>query len=341
MTTSNKLQFLFLIGIASSVVAQEKVTTPHANSSPTTVPAAQSVKPPIAQDTVLASNEKVKVTKADFDAEMNRIPESEQFEFLMSRTRIAALLENILINKVLAKDAIEQKLDQNQKVKDEILNQTEKVLAKYRGQQLLRESKLIDFSAAAKEAYLVNPKKSVEPARYKPWHTLISVVGRTREAARERANEVRRKALAGEDLAALAKEYSDDPGSKNKGGELNLSLADEYEVQFANALKKMKPGDVSDVVETRFGLHVIYLMEFLPEKKMSFESIRPTLLEEARLEYLKSNYDNYLNRIRLDPNLKVDAEALDAIRPKIPENIDTAYTPPKTIKAPPRKAAKP
>jgi peptidyl-prolyl cis-trans isomerase C len=341
MTTLNKLKFLFLILIAGSVTAQEKAPTPLSQSLPITVPATQAAPPQIAQDTVLASNGKVKVTKADFDAEMNRIPESEQFEFLLSKTRIAAVLENILINKVLAKDAIDQKLDQDQKVKDEILNQTEKVLAKYRGQQLLRESQLKDFSAAAREAYLVDPKKSTEPARYKPWHVLVSVVGRDKATARARANEVRRKVIAGDDLAALASEYSDDPGSKNKGGELNLSLLEEYEGPFGNALKKMKPGDVSEVVETRFGLHVIYLMEFLPEKKISFEAIKPTLIEEARLAYLKSNYDNYLNRIRLDPNLKIDAEALDVIRPKIPENVKPVYTPPDTIKAPPRKAAKP
>lgn len=323
-------------------MAQEKAPIPLSQSLAVAVPATTQMAPPqIAQDTVLASNGKVKVTKADFDAEMNRVPESEQFEFLLSKTRIAAVLENILINKVLAKDAIEQKLDQDQKVKDEILNQTEKVLAKYRGQQLLRESKLKDFSAAAREAYLVDPKKSTEPARYKPWHVLVSVVGRDKAAARARANEVRRKVIAGDDLAALASEYSDDPGSKNKGGELNLSLLEEYEGPFGNALKKMKPGDVSDVVETRFGLHVIYLMEFLPEKRISFEAIKPTLLEEARLAYLKSNYDNYLNRIRLDPNLKIDAEALDVIRPKIPENVKPVYTPPDTIKAPPRKTAKP
>jgi parvulin-like peptidyl-prolyl isomerase len=170
---------------------------------------------------------------------------------------------------------------------------------------------------------------------------LVSMVGRDKATARARANEVRRKVIAGDDLAALASEYSDDPGSKNKGGELNLSLLEEYEGPFGNALKKMKPGDVSEVVETRFGLHVIYLMEFLPEKKISFEAIKPILVEEARLAYLKSNYDNYLNRIRLDPNLKIDAEALDVIRPKIPENVKPVYTPPDTIKAPPRKTAKP
>jgi peptidyl-prolyl cis-trans isomerase C len=336
MTMITKLILLCVVPISVSAFAQS--------------PAAPSQSEPVAvktsavtqdRDTVLASNAEVKVTKADFDAEISRIPESERFEFLLSRTRIASLLENILINKVLAKEAIEQKLDQNQNVKDEILNQTEKVLAKYRGQQLLQATKVNDFSAAAREAYLVDPKKSIKPARYKPWQILVSLQGRDKETARKRALEARERFLQGDDLDAIARDLSDDPISRKAGGVLDLTEIADFEIQFADALRKMKPGDVSDVVETRYGFHVIYLMEFMPEKKLSFELMKPDLMEEARLAYLKSTFDNHLNRIRLDPALKVNTDALETMRPRIPENVKPVYTPPETIKAPPRKVRKP
>jgi peptidyl-prolyl cis-trans isomerase C len=336
MTIFNKLILTCIV--TSTFVANAQ----SASSSPaSTADAAQSAKPTVTQETVLASNATVKVTKADFDAELSRIPETERFEFLLSRTRIATVLENLLINKVLAKEAIEQKLEQNQKVKDEILNQTEKVLAKYRGQQLLQEVKVKDFTAAARETYLTDPKKSIQPARYKPWQVLVSLLGRDKDVARKRAVEARERVLRGDNLEEIAKEYSDDSISKKAGGELDLTVLSEFEISFADALKKMKPGDVSEVIETRYGFHVIYLMEFLPEKKRSFESMKPELIEETRLAYLKSNYDNHLNRIRLDPDLKVNIDALEVIRPRIPENVKPVYTPPDTIKAPPRKVIKP
>jgi peptidyl-prolyl cis-trans isomerase C len=336
MTIFNKLILICIVPSAFVVNAQSPSLSPATRAE-----TALAAKPAVTQETVLASNATVKVTKADFDAELSRIPETERFEFLLSRTRIATLLENILINKVLAKEAIELKVDQNQKVKDEILNQTEKVLAKYRGQQLLQEVKVKDFTAAAREAYLIDPKKAIQPARYKPWQVLVSLLGRDKDVARKRAVEARERVLRGDSLEEIAKEYSDDSLSKKSGGELDLTVLSEFEVSFADALKKMKPGDVSEVIETRYGFHVIYLMEFLPERKLSFEDMKPALLEEARLAYLKSNYENHLNRIRLDTALTVNTDALEVIRPRIPENVKPVYIPPETIKAPPRKVRKP
>lgn len=332
----NKLILSTIVTAAFAVNAQ--VSPPQASM---TASNSAVEKPVVGADTVLASNATVKVTKADFDAEISRIPESERFEFLLSRVRIAGLLENLLINRVLAQEAIEQKLDQNQIVKDEILNQTEKVLAKYRAQQLLKETKVKDFTAAAREAYLVDPKKSIRPARYKPWQILVSLQGRDKVTARKRAEQARERVLRGGDLEEIAKEFSDDTNSKKTGGVLDLTELTEFEPSFAEALKKMKPGEVSEVIETRYGFHVIYLMEFLPEKKLSFELMKSDLMEEARIAYLKSNFDNHLNRIRLDPALTVNVDALEVIRPRIPENVKPDYTAPETIKAPPRKVIKP
>ena len=336
MTMINKLILSTIVTAAFTVNAQ--VSPPQASM---TASNSAVEKPVVGADTVLASNATVKVTKADFDAEISRIPESERFEFLLSRVRIAGLLENLLINRVLAQEAIEQKLDQNQIVKDEILNQTEKVLAKYRAQQLLKETKVKDFTAAAREAYLVDPKKSIRPARYKPWQILVSLQGRDKVTARRRAEQARERVLRGGDLEEIAKEFSDDTNSKKTGGILDLTELTEFEPSFAEALKKMKPGEVSEVIETRYGFHVIYLMELLPEKKLSYELMKSDLMEEARIAYLKSNFDNHLNRIRLDPALTVNVDALEVIRPRIPENVKPDYTAPETIKAPPRKVIKP
>jgi peptidyl-prolyl cis-trans isomerase C len=291
----------------------------------------------VAPDTVLVSNGKVKVTKADFDAELARIPEADQMEFLLSRKRIAQMVENILINRVMATEALELNVDQDQKVKDEIRNQTEKVLAKYRGQHLMKSVEQRDFTAAAREIYLTEPAKTTRPAQYRAWHVLVATGIRDKGLARARAAEVREKVLKGESLELLAREYSDDPSVSQKGGELDMVAADKFETNFANALKRMKPGDVSDIVETRYGFHVIYLVELLPEKRYTFEEAKPQLLSEARDNYLKSVFETHIARIREDPNMKLNEQALDAVRPKIPQNVKPIYEKPEIIKAPPRK----
>ena len=65
---------------------------------------------------------------------------------------------------------------------------------------------------------------------------------------------------SGEDFAKLVKEYSYDPGSKNNGGEYTFSRG-VMVAEFENASFKLKPGEISDLVETQFGFHIIKVEE--------------------------------------------------------------------------------
>ncbi|HYX41205.1 MAG TPA: peptidylprolyl isomerase, partial [Pyrinomonadaceae bacterium] len=78
---------------------------------------------------------------------------------------------------------------------------------------------------------------------------------------RAKAEEVLKRVKAGEDFAALAKEYSTDPGSKDKGGELPWFKHGEMVKQFEDAAFAMQPGQTSDVIETQFGFHIIQTEE--------------------------------------------------------------------------------
>jgi peptidyl-prolyl cis-trans isomerase C len=290
--------------------------------------------PTVNADTVLVSSAKVKVTKADLDAELTRIPDSDRQEFMQSRERLSTVVENLLINKTLAAEAKASGLDKQPAIQSEILNQTEKVLAKYRGQQILSKIESKDFTAAAREIYLTEPEKSKRPAKYKVWQILVTLHARERATAKKRAEEMRDRALKNEDLEALARKYSDDPSVSRNGGVLEFLPIDGFEPAFSTAVKTLKLGEVSDVVETRFGYHVLKLVEILPEKKYSFEEAKPELIAQARDAYLRAQYETHLNAIRLDSTVKLNTEALDAIRPKFVEPPKTEYVPPETLKAP-------
>jgi PPIC-type PPIASE domain len=74
---------------------------------------------------------------------------------------------------------------------------------------------------------------------------------------RFRADEVRQRALAGEDFAKLAQEFSSDPGSKETGGDLGWFGLGVMVPEFETAAFALRPGEISDVVETKFGFHII------------------------------------------------------------------------------------
>lgn len=271
-------------------------------------------------DTVLLSSSRVQVTVADLEAEISRIPEKDRTEFLMSRQRLAKMVEGILINKTLALEARQNGLDKDPKVAAEILNQTEKVLAKYRGQQLKKVPPDAQLLSKAREDYLVNKDKFKRPKEYRIWFFQVSRLGRTNEETRRLAESFLKRAKEpGTSLTDLARQFSDDPTADQNGGEAKPVPPETLDPAIAQVVTKMKPGEFSGVIESHNSFYLVKLLEIIPEINFTFEQLKGDLMQDARNAYQGASLENYLNTIRQDPTLKLDADALDAIRPKVPE----------------------
>ncbi len=79
--------------------------------------------------------------------------------------------------------------------------------------------------------------------------------------AKRRLNILKRRIESGEDFAALAQAFSDDPASAVKGGDLGWITADAVVPAFAQAMNRLEPGEISDPVQTPFGWHIIQVLE--------------------------------------------------------------------------------
>ncbi len=99
--------------------------------------------------------------------------------------------------------------------------------------------------------------------------------------AEEEAAQALSRANSGEDFARLAREYSDDPGTRDQGGELGWVRTGELVPEFENALFAMEAGELSGIVETPFGFHIIQLERIRGDERLARHIlIRPELTDQ-------------------------------------------------------------
>lgn len=160
------------------------------------------------------------------------------------------------------------------------------------------EAKLASLGSAAdvdearlRSLYEENPDRFRTAEQRQARHILIAVDADTDTAKAEQlARDVSERIAKGEDFAALARQYSDDPGSASSGGDLGWAGRGTYVPAFEETLFALEVGAVSAPVKTEFGYHVIQLMEVRPGTQRAFEDVRAELLEEARSRDLQDRF---------------------------------------------------
>jgi Parvulin-like peptidyl-prolyl isomerase len=147
---------------------------------------------------------------------------------------------------------------------------------------------------------------------------------RTDAQALQQANEVYQKVTSGGDFAQLAKQYSDDPGSKDKGGTYGPMPLDQFKTsmakEFVDGALALKAGQISKPVKTQFGYHIIRLdAEGVPtgsEYKEKYKQVHDSLLVRKAQE--SPAYTDWVQKInrKAQNNLEILDPGLRAFRLK-------------------------
>jgi peptidyl-prolyl cis-trans isomerase D len=151
------------------------------------------------------------------------------------------------------------------------------------------------------ELYQAEMDRFTQPERRRVRHILIALDPAADEAAQNaakaRIEEIRDRIAAGEDFASLAKELSQDPGSAAQGGDLGLIERGLMDPAFDQVAFALEVGQLSKVVRTRFGYHLIEVTEIEPSETKSFEAVRDRLIAELQEHNKEARYFDRAERL--------------------------------------------
>ncbi len=131
--------------------------------------------------------------------------------------------------------------------------------------------------------------------------------------AREKIEELLDKIKKGADFGELAKEYSDDPGSAAQGGKMVIR-AGETVPEFEKAAFALKPGQVSEIVKTDYGYHLIKLISRKDNLPEDFESNKERYRKQVLEDYKRRAWAEYLNSLRTAADVQIYDTELQAYR---------------------------
>ncbi len=132
--------------------------------------------------------------------------------------------------------------------------------------------------------YEDNEAQYSTPEETRASHILLKTEGKDDAAVKKQAEDLLAKAKGGADFAALATTFSEDDSSKVKGGDLGFFPKGQMVPEFDAAAFSLQPGQISDLVKSQFGYHIIKVVERKPATKRSLDEVRAQIEDQLKTQ---------------------------------------------------------
>ena len=270
----------------------------------------------------------VAITRADFEREMSRAKQVYGMGRTMAPAQVSEMRKRVLENLIEREVLFQESQKKGIKVDESLVNEEFEKLRKrfpteeefkenlsrmdlteallksefkrvMAVQQLIEEEIVVKVAISDKEIemyYNSNPNQFKQPEQVKASHILIGVDpkdDKTKTDARKKIDMIAVRLKKGEDFAALAKEFSTCPSSA-KGGDLGYFRRGQMVKPFEDAAFSLKEDEVSGIVETRFGFHVIKVVDKKPETTLAFNDVKEDLEQQLKQRKVRSDLGKYV-----------------------------------------------
>ena len=306
--------------IALGVVAQEPAKT----IAPATAPVAAAAPKP--EDVILAKVDGDLITEGDFQAAFRLLGQQEQMSILMVQGGKDEFVKRMAESKLLSAKAKRLELDKTSsyqraldRAKDDLL--AREFLTK-EGEGL--QKKLVVSEADVKAYYDRHADKFKQPDLVSVRHILVSVKqgegqpGVSDAEAKARIAKIQAELKKGAKFDALAKKYSDDPGSKENGGLYADADPSGWVPEFGAAARTQTIGKVGAPVKTQFGYHLMKVESRKPSRLVPFEEAKQEAERRAQQERQSVVWNELMDGLRKEIPFEV---IKPAPAPKVAEPV--------------------
>jgi peptidyl-prolyl cis-trans isomerase D len=157
--------------------------------------------------------------------------------------------------------------------------------------------------ADLRTAYSQNLDRFRTPERVKVRHILLKTTDKPAAEIPKieaKANELLKQIKGGADFAAIATKNSEDPGSAAKGGDLDWVTRGQMVPVFENTAFSLKPKEISNVIKTEYGFHIVQVLEREDARVKPFEEVKAQLETDAKKEQVYSKMQNAIDQARAE-----------------------------------------
>lgn len=250
---------------------------------------------------VLATiNKTEEITLGEFNEIMSKLP--ERYQDVVSKNK-RVFLDELIIDRLLFNEAMEKKLDEEEEVR-RLFKEAKKKIVMARLLKDEVEDKVVVGEDEITDYYSANKDKFTTQESLRASHILVR--------SQEEADSILAELSSGRNFEDLARARSIDPTSET-GGDIGYFTRTQLVPEFEDACFDMKVGEVSRVVKTKFGYHIIKLTERSEPKARELAEVRDSIEQSLSRLKKKIRFNELVSRLKDNAQINVNANLIESI----------------------------
>ena len=260
------------------------------------------------QDPILGRAGDYVVKQSDVDRMLTYYPEETRRRLQENPGERETLVQRMLQIKIVADVARKENFDRRPQIKKQLAYVADDFLSReYLAKVVMQDPVVSD--ADLKEYYTRNKQSLGVPEQVRARHILFRVDPAAsqdeKNKARDRAQAVLKQVQAGEDFAELAAAHSDDEGSRAKGGDLGYFSPGQMVPDFEDVAFYTNPGETSDIVETKYGYHIIRVEDHIDARERSFEEMKDVIREKLHKQLVMFKVEKFIRQATEEAGMQI------------------------------------